>query len=114
MKRCSSCNGAFHPATGHQWSSTMRLCWNCTLELIKWLKQRERAFDRPWRKPLSNCSFNEAALTSIRPEENKQIRKIRIIDKCQPLIDPKEVAEALGAEIIPIGEKTRISKLPYK
>lgn len=38
---CSACTGAFHPATGHQWSERTRLCLSCAREFIVWLKQRQ-------------------------------------------------------------------------
>lgn len=63
--KCSACNSPWHPATGHVWTPTLVLCRNCTLDFIRWLKQRESAYSKPWRRDKSKTSFIEAALTSI-------------------------------------------------
>jgi hypothetical protein len=63
-KHCDSCGGPFHSATGGQFGG-VKLCWDCCLNFIKWLKEREKSMSRPWRKPKSETSFMEAALASI-------------------------------------------------
>lgn len=53
-------------ATGHAWTPMVALCYRCTCDLITWLKRREKAFLRPWRKPPSDTTFIAAALSSVR------------------------------------------------
>jgi hypothetical protein len=65
--KCASCPNDFHPATGHQFTDTCGICWECTLHFIQWMKGREATFSKPWRRPASQCSFITAALTSIKP-----------------------------------------------
>ena len=35
--RCNACKGTFHPATGHQLSSTMKWCGPCTRDFYQWV-----------------------------------------------------------------------------
>lgn len=67
IQRCSSCDGAYHPAIGHAWTENIVLCQSCTLNFVKWLKDREGYLRKPWRKGLkSKESFIEAAKTSVK------------------------------------------------
>ena len=66
---CSSCKGAFHPSTGSE-HNNIKLCWNCTLDFIKWFKKREAQMNHP--KKGMKTSFTQAALTSIKPENKEK------------------------------------------
>lgn len=48
---CSFCNGAFHPATGCQYTPTFGACFNCTTEFWRWLRQRMNSRPRGGRGP---------------------------------------------------------------
>jgi hypothetical protein len=63
--QCNACPNPYHPATGHRLGPNTVLCGICARDFIKWIKAREANMGRPWRG--ANCSFTEAALTSIVP-----------------------------------------------
>lgn len=47
MTPCSVCQGPFHPATGHEFSESLRWCGPCTRDFIKFLKTQQ---GRRWGK----------------------------------------------------------------
>ena len=64
-QNCSSCGGAFHPATGHTWTPTLVLCRNCTHDFIAWLKDRHGKLSRLRKRDRGTTSFVDAAATSV-------------------------------------------------
>jgi hypothetical protein len=68
--KCSACNNPYHPATGHAWSETFRLCGPCAISFKDWLKGRMGAMgarlkDKKTGQRQSE-SFADAAARSIK------------------------------------------------
>lgn len=70
MNACTSCGGAWHPATGSLLGSNTRLCLRCTSDFISWLKRREGAMGSTPKRHKGAPSFTSCALTSIGSRAN--------------------------------------------
>lgn len=62
-KKCVSCEGVFHPATGHAFSEHFQICGPCAREFCDWYKKRMNQMDAKTKK--NPYSFSEAASKSI-------------------------------------------------
>ena len=81
MKRCSTCHGPFHEATGHAFTATCQLCHCCAGRFFAWVVRhtsRREGKKGGKRKHPCSVSFYEAAATSVRAgwEEVENLNRI--------------------------------------